>query len=105
MKSRFVKLNIMLLFFGLKLQVEIDILAAGIVQDHHGVIGGTFLLRPHSLDGGTALFQKIGRHFPSHFLMAAGPETVILPHDKLTGTVRTGEVLLALVDQIGRAHV
>ena len=67
-----------ILSFG-KLQFEIDILAAGIVQDHYGVIGGVFLLRPHSLDGGAALFQKVGRHLPGQLLTAAGPEAVVLP--------------------------
>ncbi len=51
-----------ILSFG-KLQLEIDILAAGIVQDYHSVIGGAFLLRPHPLDGGTALFQKVAAIF------------------------------------------
>ena len=39
-----------LLPFG-ELQLEADILPAGIIQHHHRVIGGALLFRPHSLDG------------------------------------------------------
>ena len=87
-----------------KFQLEIDILAACVIQDHRSVIGRAFLFRPHSLDIGTTLFQKVRCHFLCQLLLAARPEAVIFPENETAGPIRTRKVLLALIDRLVAAR-
>ena len=91
------------LSFFRKFQLKIDVLAARVIQDHRSVISGLFLFRPHSLDIGATLFQKVRCHLLCQLLLAARLEAVIFPEDETAGPIRTRKVLLALINRLAAA--
>ena len=80
------------------------VFAARVIQDHRSVISGLFLFRPHSLDIGATLFQKVRCHLLCQLLLAARPEAVIFPEDETAGPIRTRKVLLALINRLAAAR-
>lgn len=88
---------------NLFLDAVIHIFSSGVGQNDCPVIGfpGTQGAQPFDLC--LSVFEQCGGDFESKNLPALLEKAVILPHDELTGPVRTGEVLLAHINRLAAA--
>ena len=88
---------------ALFLHAVVDVLPAGIGQKHRPVVGFAGFHGAQAIYLCLSVFEQCGGDLRGECLAPFLKKLVILPHDKLTGTVRTGEVLLALINRLAAA--